>query len=79
MNSCGLPRQSGRGWVPKPRTEELPETAKAALARIVRLLLGGFTGQISLECSQGGIHCMEERRRVRAKDFSTTDVENLTN
>lgn len=38
-----------------PDLSSLPESARAAIIELARLLATGFTGKVELECHQGGI------------------------
>jgi hypothetical protein len=49
--------------------KNLPYSARMALLRIAGLLESGFTGQIAIECGQGGVRSLTYGRRETADDM----------
>lgn len=45
--------------------EQLSQSARWALVEVVRLLSNRFTGEIRLECSEGGVRNLREARSRR--------------
>ena len=50
-------------------TKKLSEKARVSLEEIRRHLADGFTGQIVLNCTEGGVSNIDFTKRIRPKDL----------
>jgi len=49
--------------------DRLSESARSTLNRIAILLAARFTGQIQLDCNEGGVKALTESRRHHPRDL----------
>lgn len=53
--------------------DDLPDTAQATVCHLVRVLAGGYTGRLLLDCNEGGVsNVSHERTSGRGTDGSRT-------
>jgi hypothetical protein len=53
---------------PPPQLPPLSSSARAALVRLATMLADGFTGEVELQCSEGGVKVMRSRISYRPDD-----------
>ena len=53
----------------EPPWDKLTPGSRSVMNRLVYILANGFTGQLILECNQGGVKYLQESRRVLPEDL----------